>query len=222
MWRLRLNMDNHISLGDAERKFFLGVYRSAVAAYQPRIEKKTGVALGDISVWDYSQMREHVLMQGLPIIRRLRRFVFSRRLRRQAENLRVVCEESATKCSAAYYRNGIYVSFSSGTAHEEVVAAAVVHELAHALWERLARKPLTWRPKRQFWGKYKLFAEGFATYAETIWFLDLYPIAVKRAVQGAYIDPQGVHYRGMCQIEDLVRKHGQQILFEIPKRWQSM
>jgi hypothetical protein len=114
------------------------------------------------------------------------------------------------------------VSFSSGAPHEEVVAATVVHELAHALWERLARKPLTWQPKPRYWEKYKVFVEGFATYAESVWFLDLYPSAVKRSVLGTYIDPHGIHYLGKCTIEDLVRKHGQQILFEIPKRWRSL
>jgi hypothetical protein len=134
----------------------------------------------------------------------------------------VLYDDRAAKCSAAYYRNGIYVSFSSGTAHEEAIAAVVVHELSHALWEKLGKRPLTWFPKTEYVEKYKLFVEGFATYAEKVWFLDLYPASIRRAVRCEYLDPKGIHYLGLCRIEALVKQAGPEILRQIPKRWQSL
>jgi hypothetical protein len=214
-------MAESISFGDAQHEFFLSIYRSAVDFYKPRIEKKTGVSLGDIAVWDYSRMPEFTF-RG-----RLRRWLASavRQLPNkwhaifspQASSATI--DEWASKCSAAYYKNGIYISFISGTVHEDAIAAVVVHELAHALWERLAAKPLTWRPKQELLEKYALFVEGFATYAERVWFLDLYPASVRPSVTRAYYDRKGLHYRGMRLIEQLVRKEGPHILLHIPKRW---
>ncbi len=217
-------MPEGISFNDADRNFFLGVYRAAVDYYKPRIEKKTGVALGDIAVWDYSCFQTHVLKQqcGSWLLRAMRGLLFRRRIDRHAEAVRAVFDEWASKCSATYYRKGIYISFSSGTAHEDAVAAVVVHELAHALWERIAVRPLTWRPKAQYVEKYALFVEGFATYAEKVWFLDLYPITVRSVVQKEQLDPRGVHYRGLRRIEEIVRQKGPQIVPQIPKKWQSL
>ena len=191
-----MNMDGPISLGVAEREFFLGVYRSAVDSYKPRIEKKTGIALGDIAVWEYSKLAQH-LFNGFPIVRGPMKFLFGRHLRRYAKNLREICDEQAKKNSACYYRSGIYVSFNSGTVHEESVAATVIHELAHALWEKLGKRSLAWRPRRRHLEKYKLFVEGFATYAEKIWFLDLYPSLARPAVRRMHSDPNSIYYRGL-------------------------
>jgi ATP-dependent Clp protease ATP-binding subunit ClpA len=52
---------NNNSLRDAERQFFLGIYRSAVDFYKPRIEKRTGIQLGDIAVWDYDVLHQHIV-----------------------------------------------------------------------------------------------------------------------------------------------------------------
>ena len=45
-------------VSDADKEFYLRVYRSAVAFYKPRIEKRTGVLLGDIAVWDFSKLHQ--------------------------------------------------------------------------------------------------------------------------------------------------------------------
>jgi hypothetical protein len=214
-------MDKPISLGFAEREFFLGIYRSAVNDYKPRIEKKTGTALGDIAVWEYSELARH-LFNGFPIVRGPIKFLFRRRLRHYAENLREICQKQATKNSACYYGSAIYVSFDSGTAHEESVAATVIHELAHALWEKLGDRPLFWRPRPRYLEKYKLFVEGFATYAQKFWFLDLYPSLVRSSVKRLHLNPESVYYRGCCKVEEVVRQHGEQILMQIPKQWQSL
>ncbi len=48
-------------LTDADRDFFVGLYRNAVRLYQPRIEKRTGVSLGKIDVWPYELYARHSL-----------------------------------------------------------------------------------------------------------------------------------------------------------------
>jgi hypothetical protein len=211
-------MSEETSLGEPERAFFLGVYRSAVDFYQPRIEKKTGVLLGKIGIWDYSQLQLHE-ESSHRLIRALRRFLPRARREDPIAKNKAVYDEWASKCSASYYANGIYISFSSGTAHEEAIAAVVVHELAHALWERLATKPLSWMPRPKYREKYCLLVEGFATYAERVWFIDLYPVSVRHGIKQAQYDPKGIHYRGMRMVEALVQREGPQILFDIPKRW---
>ena len=216
---------NHGSLREAERDFFLGLYRSAVDFYKPRIEKKAGVALGDIAVRDYTCMLDDALRQEqsrLSSIRFVRQFLFRKRPRFDLEAVTAAFDESAKNCCAAYRHSAIYVSFRSGTAHEEVIARAVVHELAHALWEKLAARPLTWRPKGKLMERYSLLVEGFATYAEQVWFLELYPISIRRTVQQSQLDPNGLHYRGFRWVEQLVQEHGAQILMKIPKRWRRI
>jgi hypothetical protein len=217
-------MAESISFDDAHREFFLGIYRSAVDFYKPRIEKKTGVSLGDIAVWDSSRMPEYTFRRRMRrwLVRALRQLI--RQAYPQFRSAADDTEESewARKCSAAYYNNGIYISFRSGTVHEEAIAAVVVHELAHALWERVAAKPLTWQPDVKVLEKYALFVEGFATYAERVWFLDLYPLSVRSGVINAYYNHKGVHYRGMRLVERLVREKGSEILLEIPKQWRNL
>ena len=53
---------------DVERNFFLGIYRSAVDFYKPRIEKRTGIPLGDIAVWDSLAIAEY-LAEGVSSLR---------------------------------------------------------------------------------------------------------------------------------------------------------
>jgi hypothetical protein len=216
---------NHGSLREAERDFFLGLYRSAVDFYKPRLEKKTGIALGDIAVRDYTCMLDDALRQEQSrhsSVRFVRQFLFRKRPRFDMKAVTAGFDESAKNCCAAYRQRAIYISFRSGTAHEEAIAPAVVHELAHALWEKLAARPLTWRPKAKLMERYSLLVEGFATYAEQVWFLELYPISIRTTVRQSQLDPNGIHFRGFRWIEQLVQEHGAQILMKIPKRWRRI
>ena len=100
---------------------------------------------------------------------------------------------------------------------------AAVHELSHRLWETLDGKSLeeSWLASQSESEKFKLMVEGYATYADRVWFLELYPVSVKRAVPNVPWDKEGVYFRGMQRISQLVKQHGPQILLEIPKRWRS-
>jgi ClpA/ClpB-like protein len=226
------SLPEDISLIGAEHEFFLGMYRSAVDFYKPRIEKRTGVQLGSIAVWDYARMHEHVtheFMRRSPwFIRIVRSLVLRRRFRAYAQAIEAANANNASKCCAAYRGCAIYVSFGSNTPHEDAIASTTVHELAHAVWEKLEGRPLNMsrvgRKRRgsQEVNKYQLFVEGFATYAERIWFLDLYPVSIRRTVQDMQSRLDSVYFRGCQQIEQLVQNHGPKILLEIPKRWRSL
>ena len=217
-------------LSDAENEFFLGLYRNAVAFYQPRIEKRTGVQLGKISVWDLRELDQHKLRdlewRTSPwIIGFLRRLVFKSRIQQYAEYLKSTAEERGHSCSALYYKNAIYVSFSIDPHfHEDHLALTAVHELSHALWERIEGRPLheKWSGTAADWDKYKLLGEGFATYAEQVWFLDIYPPGVKKNIPYLYFNKGGIHYRGFQRVQELIKEHGPELFLEIPKRWNSL
>jgi hypothetical protein len=208
----------------------VGLYRCAVDEYQPKIEKRTGISLGQIAVRDFRESDQDFMrdLEGatLPWIARVfRRAAFKSRFIQWREYLKSTHDKRAAACMACYHRNTIYVSFSQGTqTHEFGIAYAVVHELSHALWERLAGQSLSQRPRGKAFDheKFQLFVEGFATYAEFIWFLDIYPRSVQESVKHAIPKPDTVHYRGMKRIEELVQEKGRDILYEVPKRWREL
>jgi Clp amino terminal domain, pathogenicity island component len=221
------------ALNEAEREFFLSLYRSAVAYYKPKIEQRTGIQLGNISVLDYSVLYQHKIeeytekvkpgMRGL-----IKSLLFRRSLRRYRERAASAYAKRSHELSASYYRNAIYVSFESGTPHEEAVALLAVHELSHALWERIAGEPIDqqWaiaaRTNAEELEKYNLFIEGFATYAERVWFRDFYPSSMKHILDTWRLKTGSVYLRGCRKIEMLVDKLGTEILLKIPKQWREL
>ena len=217
-------------LTEADNEFFLGLYRNAVSFYQPKIERRTAVSLGKISVRDFRQFDqdktcdyEQETSPGFfPLFKRAR---IKAQLRKWREHLKSTYEERARACMAAYYRSAIYVSFSQDIRyHEEGIALTTIHELSHALWETIEGELLD-RPRagtRADWEKFRLLVEGYATYADQVWFLDLYPACVRNTVNYAPPPRGSVHFQGLQNIRELVKKFGSQILLEIPKRWRSI
>jgi hypothetical protein len=220
------------AFSDVEREFHLSIYRLAVDYYKPRIEKRTGVSLGDITVWEFANLPEHRMeeigqQRSRCLPRALWRLLHRKRLRRYAEAFATFNVDTSRKHAACYFRHGIYVSFDSGVQHDEQVAFTVVHELSHALWETLSAASLS----ELLWNKplspeeeenLKLFGEGFAMYCEQIWFLDLYPAYLRDCVKNRIRDPDTIYARGLRQVERLVEQHGTQFLLEIPKRWREL
>ncbi len=210
-----------------ETEFFLAVYRSAIDFYQPRIEKRTGVSLGKISVWDYGQLHCHVIRNLKRRLGFIRALLHRRRIKSYSEQIGMTCADRAHHCGASYYRNGIYVSFLSGTAHEHAIAEITVHELSHALWEKIEGVPLdenrrgAKRVSRPEYEKFVLLLEGYAMYAQTVWFRDLYPPSARNKVY-ARLNHESVYCRGCQRIEELVRDSGEQVLLEIPQRWRTL
>jgi hypothetical protein len=220
------------SVKSADRAFFLSMYEAAVAYYQPRIEKMSGIALGKIHVYDCDDLKKHMsraflhgAQQG--ILGWLRSLFFGRRLKRFAESLESRFLSKGAECSACYFQSAIYVSFESGTLHEDMIALVTVHELAHALWEKLAEE-LFGSTKRNVCEKdrkeqetKRRFVEGFATYADHIWFAQLYPASLRAGLARNADGLTAPYAEGFRLVERLVREHGQQVLLEIPKNWRK-
>jgi hypothetical protein len=219
-------LDLQGTLYEAEKQFCLGLYRYAVAKYQPMIEERARVRLGPISVKDITELHIDTLRAMELQARRapwgfLRWPLFCLRRRALAESLRERLGQRPDKACACYFWNAIYVSFQNGTrVHEEYVARAAVHELAHALWERLGGR---FHSRVQRVDQVlKLFVEGFATYAETVWFVDFYPtwlrtLTVQQAKRiGPDADP---HAQGFKVVERLVEEDGTGVLLHLPREW---
>ena len=109
---------------DPEREFFMRLYRLAVDFYKPKIEKRTGVVIGNILVWDFSRFHLHVL-------RELKRRQSPRCAEGDLERMAAKWADHARRCAASYFNSAIYLSFASNTSHENAVAGTVVHELSH-------------------------------------------------------------------------------------------
>lgn len=213
---------------EAEMEFFLAVYRNAVDFYQPKIEKRTQVSLGRISIWDYGQLHCHVIRNLKRRLGFIRALLYRRCIKSYSESIGITYADNSRKCGASYYRNAIYVSFASGTAHDYAIAELTVHELSHALWEELEGVPLdeNWQGVKRLapaeHEKFRLLLEGYAMYAQTVWFHDLYPTSVRNNLHYARLDRKSIYNRGFQRIKELVKQSGEQVLLEIPQRWKAL
>lgn len=206
-------------LSALDREFYLGLYRYAVRRYQPVIEKRTGTDLGRIAVKDIAEFRTDRLAYLERYINRgwngfLRRLGLGWRV----ESCRAWAEHSASRIApeigAVYAHNSFYVSFTLGTMfHEDAVARTTVHELAHCLWERLGGR---------FLDSPQLVIEGYAVYAERVWFRDSYPVWLRNRLASERLDETNSYTKGMRAIEKLVDKWGEWILLKVPRDWQKL
>jgi hypothetical protein len=199
------------------------MFRLAVDYYQPKIEQRTGVKLGPIRVWEHAMLRQHQIEEYKRSIGFVRAFFCRRKIQRYCEAIRDFGEDRSRKWCACYYRNAIYVSFESDVNHEDWLAQIVMHELAHALWHRLggptpsecSRFSETERQQRQ------LLSEGFATFAQNVWFRDLYPLHARIDVGYSWWHRDSVYERGLQRIRKIVKDRGPKVLLEIPSRWRE-
>ena len=205
------------------RAFLLSIYRIAVDHYQPKIEARTGMHLGSIRVWEHSKLREHVIEDYKETFGLFRSMIFRRKIINRCRELEKMGQEHSRKSFACYYKNAIYVSFTSPSDHEDWIAEVVVHELAHALWEKLGgltheqRSGLTPEEREQ----YKILSEGYASFAQKKWFRDIYPVDVRVDVGNLAYDSGSIYSLGFKRIQQLVNDHGTSVLLEIPRRWQE-
>lgn len=132
-------------------------------------------------------------------------------------------ERNARETMAAYHCNAIYVSFSNEWAHEDWVAELVVHELAHALFEKLGGPTYEERfrlsPKEE--EQLHLINEGYATFAQNVWFRNLYPLHARSNVRYNTGARGSVYDCGFKRIKQAVREHCMEVLMEIPRCWRE-
>jgi hypothetical protein len=64
--------------------------------------------------------------------------------------------------------------------------------------------------------------EGYAVYADRIWFRDSYPLWLRKRLPLERLNEESLHIKGMRAIERLVDKWGEEILLKIPREWQNL
>ena len=102
-----------------------------------------------------------------------------------------------------------------------------MHELSHALWEKLegVRHDEYWIGVKRLIpadkDKFRLLREGYATYSQSIWFRDFYPSSFRNNLACYRLDHNSIYYQGLKRIKELVKQFGDQILLEIPKQWKN-
>ena len=85
-------------LTDAENEFFLGLYLRTIDYYQIKIEKRTGIVLGKISIWDFRQLHQHIMCNYEKRLGLIRAFLFRWRLHKFAQVLRTTYEYRSHNC----------------------------------------------------------------------------------------------------------------------------
>lgn len=208
---------------DLEQDFLLSVYRKAVDYYQPKIEKRTGVQLGRIDVWPYALLNQHRVDNFKKSLGFLRSFLHRRQIQKYSHAGEKIDEKFAREHMAAYHQNAIYVSFSTESSHEDWLAELVVHELAHALFEKLGGPTYNqrFRLSAEEEDHLSLINEGYATFAQNVWFRDLYPLGARIDVGYATGNPGTVYADGFERIKKVVKEHGMEVLMDIPSRWRE-
>ena len=211
---------------EIDREFHLGLYRYAVRRYQPIIEQRTGVSLGDIQVKDASELHHDIAVNvERNSTKGLFGFLRRKRFKRLAKATADASIGGIPPTSLAFYTlQSIYVAFTMGMqTHEDWVVQGTVHELAHRLWEKLGGQfpNIRWQKERSMW-KLKMACEGYSVYAERIWFRDSYPPLLRKRLASEYIDESSVQIKGMRVMEKLVDRMGPQILLKVPTEWQKL
>ncbi|MEI7719140.1 MAG: hypothetical protein WCI72_04685 [archaeon] len=210
--------------------------------YQPRIEEKTGVQLGKVYVlpnmiWayqeidrmysrlctfpleDYSQKKisrfeKEVLSWGLPVVALPPVALIGSALvgysKFSDNTMSLAAGEDCIRVPFGFSTRMNLWRKNIGT--KDSLDEAVVHELSHILSFRLEEKnkPAHICPHE--------LSEGFATYCHEEYFADIYP-------EGYVVDKElvgGVYKSGKEKIEQLVAKHGEEILLQIPTKWPEL
>jgi hypothetical protein len=217
-----------------KKRQYINYVGGLVDVYQPKIEERTGYALGDIVVkplkdkladfvlhhWAESMTDYHLGKEGAA----------SPSVINTSMNLMLPFLWGVNQIKNQWYdgmlyeRSNIYVPlgymkrfciYSMLDNHED---STVVHELSHRLWETVSGKDLNeeWENLEVRESKgFREWVEGFAEYCENNFFKDLYPNYV------SLHEAQGIYKSGMEKVKKVIRRHGPDSLLEIPPRWEE-
>jgi hypothetical protein len=215
-----------VALWNIDREFHLGLYRFAVRRYQPIIEKRAGVQLGSIEVKDIAELRNDIVATAEG---RLHKGLIGLLCRWRARRVLPLIANRIVGSippgsSAVYSFRSIYVAFAWGMRiHEDRVIQITVHELAHRLWEKLGgRFPgIGWHRDTQS-RELKMAVEGFAEYADRIWFRDDYPPSLQKMLAADRLNEASVYTQGMRTVDEAVANFGPAILLRLPTQWKRL
>ena len=211
-------------VSQAEREACLNDIREKIEFYKPRIEERTGISLGEVTVKEYRSWPQDAYQEwqkkcetdlGVNLFpERSFRSLATQCIfgigKISLEASRLIDEDFD---SVAYHNNTIYMAF--GLSYKlnffTVKEQSIVHELTHHLWKKL------WGKENIRTENFKMWAEGYAQYGADKWFADLYP----QDYQVNHSPRSLLYQQGKEKIEQLVAKHGKEILLRIPKEWEK-
>ncbi len=215
-----------------KKEEFLDLVRQKVAFYKPKMEEATGIKFGEVQVKDdnewsrdelYQSAYEHTIETGIRMNRPPNFIDYSLSFSAVLPIYFLIqpllyLRNNLFEVEMRYNNSSIYVPFSymnrfmdkNFTERKQIVDQAVVHELSHHLWHSINKN------KTQIKLSDRDFFEGFASYCADEHFWDIYPDDVKISHNRT-----GVYKRGYDKIDKLIRMHGEQVLLEIPARWQE-
>ena len=210
---------------------FLDIVRDRVSYYQPRIEDRCDVSLGEIYVRDYRYRYSHLCRMALE------EGLAEEKLNDKVEfiltwigmqTLRPIISPflgQTTDCFMSYLESTFYmpfnfrtrVSYSSLKEREENLDQAIIHELSHRLWEVLSGDNIAYELAKIDGDLDKSWVEGFAAYCDSHHFTDFYPSGFELVEHNAK-----VYERGKKKVKRLVEKYGEDIILEVPRRWREL
>jgi len=215
---------------ESVRKEFLGKFRKKVDYYKPRIEERCKVSLGEVLVkdnreWLYDKLFDLSTETAIQNAQGYRRspcqtdFNYAHLVAFIARGFLIPTLWFSNNFGQTDYRqsNGvIYVPFYYANRkgdldfklRELAMDTGVVHELSHVLWEKISGRKDIGLKGRSIW------FEGFATYCENNYFQDFYLNNIRTGYSGVY-------KTGMERVEEAVKRHGENILLQVPKRWEE-
>lgn len=216
-----------------KREEFMNRVRERVDYYKPLIEEKFGINLGNVKVKDNKEWLPDLLYETAPILAAKHAWADGKVPTEIDFNLSFIgasiAEVIALPPTWLYstiimnvdfrHNDGtIYVPFNYANRFLDIdfkgrskrMDYGVVHELSHTLWGRLSEN------KDRDFKVGRKWSEGFATYCTDVYFENIFP----SRTQKIYELPK-VYTKGKEIIERVIAEHGENILLEIPKRWEE-
>jgi hypothetical protein len=208
----------HIPIPKNAREEYLSSVRSAVQRYKPQIEEKTGIDLGEICVKEYKHLPRDIFSElYTPRTNPIKRLLFYGL--RGLVNAKTWYHEQ--KEPMLYHNSTIYVGFGNATRTDmqtsvggidSLIDQKIVHELLHALWDKLGGEKQSELHKDGI-----NFLEGFTTYGDRYWLLDFYPEGYQLTDRGV-----GKYKVGVMKVKDLINQRGEGIFLRIPSEWKTL
>lgn len=215
----------HFPLTHSQKENYLKIILSKVSYYQPLIESRTNVKLGDIGIrefkfsvddqyyeWHQRNNLSHILMKPFYELKRMYagdQTILATSPKNSINNILYVPFGDATKSK-------IYSQRIAGP-NNLGIDESVVHELSHILFRRLEGRRMKKRCKKELCESCAEWNEGFATYCEKVFFSDIYPTGY--IINQNLSEKPDIYQKGMNKIEKIIGIKGKSALLEIPKRW---
>jgi hypothetical protein len=202
-----LELQSFLPLPQKLKQPHLRKIEKLVSHYQPGLEERTGIKLGEVKVKDYTQLAlDQASKPGNLVLFPI---------------FYLVSNFDKKNISMSYNTNTVYVNFNRYVNfmlltqnRVDFQDRHVVHELSHGLWEKL-RGSEEYHPAERVWN------EGFATYCADEYFRDLMP-GIFNLDDYRSIKRNSVYDKGFKKVSEAVKRYGVGIILDIPKKFKEL